>query len=340
MQKLYCLLITAGLYISSLYGQHAPVNSKQFFLDDSIINVTLTTDIKQLRSKKANAAWQPANIKMNFADTFVINEQIRVEQRGVDRKAHCDLASLMLDFKNSTSPLLSPLNKLKLVGSCYTGNTNEEYLLKEFLIYKIYNLLSEMSFRVRLLHITYNDSRQKTKPFSQYAFLLENIKDVAARNNCIEIKNKRFAWAALNRYQITFMSIFQYMIGNTDWHIGNYHNIKLMVPKNDTLARPYPVPYDFDFAGLVNAPYAMPDENTGLENVTQRFYMGYPRSSEELEIIINVFEEKKQSILLMVQNFYLLNNKAAKTVSNYIEDFYKIAEDKKEMKSAFIDKAL
>ena len=113
-----------------------------------------------------------------------------------------------------------------------------------------------------------------------------------------------------------------------------------MVAKNDTLAKPYPVPYDFDFAGLVNAPYAVPPENTDIENVTQRFYMGYPRSFEELENIISVFEEKKQSILLMIKNFHLLSNKILKNVSGYIEDFYKIAEDKKQMKYVFIDKAL
>ena len=113
-----------------------------------------------------------------------------------------------------------------------------------------------------------------------------------------------------------------------------------MVPKNDTLERPYPVPYDFDFAGLVNAPYAAPDENTGLENVTQRFYLGYPRTMEELQAIMNVFKEKKESILLAIQNFHLLNNKVIKNISNYIKDFYKIADDKKEIKFLFIEKAL
>lgn len=339
MKKLY-LLFFFILFKGNLFSQNSAVNSQQFFLDDSIIDVTITTDIKQLRTKKNNPVWQPADIVMRFSDTAIISGQIRIEQRGVDRKTHCDLAALMLNFKNKTSPLLSPLDKLKLVGSCNTGNTNEDLLLKEFLVYKIYNLLSVMSFRVRLLHVTYIDSRQKIKSYTQYAFLIESTKDMAARNNCIEMKNKAFANDALNKYQVTFMTIFQYMIGNTDWAIGNYHNIKLMVPKTDTLARPYPVPYDFDFSGLVNAPYAVPDEKADIQNVTQRFYMGFPRTIEELEIVLTAFKEKKESIILEIKNFNLLNDKTQKNILRYIDEFYQITENKKSIRAAFIDKAL
>lgn len=340
MQKLYCLLFFFILFTCNIYSQHTPVNSQQFFLDDSIINVTITTDIKQLRTQKTKPVWQVANIIMHFSDTFEIKEQVRIEPRGVDRKTHCDLAALMVNFKNAASPLLSPLKRLKLVGSCNSGKTNEEFLLKEFLVYKIYNLLSVMSFRVRLLYITYNDSRGKIKPFSQYGFLIEDMKDMVARNNCVEIKNKAFANEALNKYQITFVSIFQYMIGNTDWAVGNYHNIKLMVPKSDTLARPYPVPYDFDFCGLVDAPYAAPDENADIQYVTERFYMGYPRTIEELQIIINVFKEKRESIVLEIKSFPFLNDKITKNMARYIEQFYQVTDNKNSIGAAFIHKAL
>jgi len=190
------------------------------------------------------------------------------------------------------------------------------------------------------LHVTYIDSKQKIKSFTQYAFLIESMKDMAARNNCIEIKNKPFANDALNKYQVTFMTIFQYMIGNTDWAIGNYHNIKLMVPKNDTLAKPYPVPYDFDFCGLVNAPYAIPDEKADIQNVTQRFYMGFPRTMEELEMILSAFKEKKESIILEIKNFNLLSDKTEKKVLGYLEEFYQVTDNKNSIRAAFINKAL
>src|SRR5436309_1527516 len=137
------------------FAQPAPINRQQFFLGDSVVNVQLTTDIKGLRTGKAKPAWQPAHIVMNFADTLVIDENIQIEPRGSFRKENCDLASLMLNFKTSTSPLLSNLKKLKLAGGCHDNFQSEDLLLREYLTYKIYNMLSPMSFRVRLLHVTY-----------------------------------------------------------------------------------------------------------------------------------------------------------------------------------------
>jgi hypothetical protein len=309
-------------------------------LDDSVIEVTLTTDLRNLRTAKKDPTWQPAHIKMQFSDTSIVEEEIRVEPRGIYRKTYCDFASLYLDFKNTGSPKLSPLKKLKLVGSCSLGNTNEEFLLKEYLTYKIYNFLSVMSFRVRLLHVNYQDSKQKIKPYTQYAFLIEDTKDMADRNNCVEIKDKKFATEGTNRHQVTFMTLFQFMIGNTDWAIGNYHNVKLMAPKTDTLAKPYPVPYDFDYAGLVNAPYAVPSENLDIRNVTDRYYMGYPRAMEELQSILEVFKEKKETIFLTINSFPFITDRVKKEMIRFLDQFYDIAESKGSIKSAFIDKAL
>jgi hypothetical protein len=43
-----------------------------------------------------------------------------------------------------------------------------------------------------------------------------------------------------------------------------------MQPKDST-ARPVVVPYDFDYAGIVDAYYAVPNEGLEIENVRQRF---------------------------------------------------------------------
>ena len=339
MFKLYITLVFF-IATGSVFGQHQPINRQQFFLSDSIINVKLSTDIRALRNDKNKPVWLPAHITMNFADTLVIDEDIRVEPRGVFRKENCDIASLTLDFNTKASPILSNLKKLKLVGGCRSDYASDELLLKEYLVYKLYNILSVMSFRVRLLHITYNDSRQKVKPYTQYAFLIEDIKDLAERNNCKEIKNKTFGTEATNRQQITFVSIFQYMIGNTDWAVPNYHNIKLLVPRTDTTARPYPVPYDFDYCGVVDAPYAIPSENLEIKNVRERYYRGYERSMEELEQIASIFNDKHSAIIEYINNFYLLSTSDRRDIVKYIEQFYDIIESKSSIRYNFISKAI
>lgn len=333
MRKIICLIVSAAL-LCTTYCQ-APVNRQQFFLDETVINVTLTTDIRKLRTEKKVPAWQPANIVMHFSDTAVISEEIRVQPRGEFRKNNCDIASLMFDFKNPGSPKLSNLKKLKLVGGCHSTASDEELLLKEYLIYKIYNFLTNMSFRTRLLYITYKDSRDKFKPYRQYAFLIEDIKDLGTRNNCVEAPKKIGKLVTTDREHTTLVCLFQYMIGNTDWSLPNFHNIKMIVPKTDTLAPCYLIPYDFDYTGLVNAGYALPQEQFGTTSIKDRVYRGPPRTADEVQQQIDIFKERKERILYYINNFPLLGRGIKKDMANYLEEFYGIISKKSSLRSIF-----
>lgn len=333
MRKIVCLTVAIALHYITCCQE--PVNSQQFFLDETVIDVTLTTDIKRLRTEKKVITWQPANIVMRFSDTAVISETIRVQPRGEFRKVNCDLASLMFDFKNPGSPKLSNLRKLKMVGGCRSTLTDEELLLKEYLIYKIYNLLTNMSFRTRLLHITYKDSRDKQKPYKQYAFLIEDIKDVATRNNCVEVKKRIGRPLPTERQHSTFVCMFQYMIGNTDWSLPNFHNIKMIVPKTDTLGPCYLVPYDFDYTGLVDAHYALPQEQFGTTSIKERVYRGPPRTADEVQQQIDLFKERKERIMYFINNFPLLGRGIKKDMVSYLEEFYKIIGSKSSARSIF-----
>jgi hypothetical protein len=338
MRRICCLIVSSVVFYNS-YSQKSSINRQQFFLDDKVIETTFTTDIKKLRTEKKIPTWQPADITMEFSDTQTISEQINVQPRGIYRKNNCDIASLMLNFKTPSSPKLSPLKKLKLVGGCSSSRSDEELLIKEYLVYKIYNFISVMSFRVRLLHINYKDSKGKMKPYSQYAFLIEDMKDLADRNNCIEKKKVVYGLDDADRQQFNLVCLFQYMIGNTDWSVRQYHNIKLMVPKTDTVGRPYVVAYDFDYAGIVDAPYAVPNEGLPITKVTERLYRGFERTMDELETNINIFKEKKEAIMYYINSFPLLGAKAKKEVIRYIEEFYETIDNKRSVKSAFITNA-
>lgn len=339
LHKFLSILLLLILQQQFAIGQSEPINRNLFFLDDRVIEVTLTTDIKNLRGTKKVPTWQPASIVMKFSDTSIVSEQINVQTRGVYRKTYCDIASLSLNFKTSTSPKLSKLKKLKLVGGCSKGSFNEELLLKEYLVYKMYNHLSTMSFRVRLLHVNYLDSKKKVAAYSQYAFLIEDLEDVADRNNCKEVKTKVHPTESTNRIQMTMVCLFQYMIGNTDFSVPNYHNVKLMAPKTDTLQKPYTIPYDFDYAGIVDAPYAVPREELGIPTVKDRLYRGFPRTMDEVQPLVELFKEKKESIYYTINNFSLLREKARKDMIKYLDGFYDEVSNKRSVKLTFIDNA-
>lgn len=331
------LLLIPGFFFVS--AQQAKIDSIKFFTEVKPVEMTLSTDIRKLIAGKLKMAAQPGSVTMRLPDdSSTYSGDITIRARGITRKESCNMPPTYLNFRAAPSRL-SPLNKLKLVSGCNTAAEDERLALKEYLAYKIYNLLTDMSFRVRLAHVTYEDTRGKAKTYTQYGYLIEEIKATAKRNHCKEIKNKPYLQEKTNRQQMTLVSLFEYMIGNTDWSTPNYHNIKLLGQKKDLNSPPYVVPYDFDYCGLVNAYYAVTSDVLGGGEVTVRIYRGFPRSMEELQDAFNIFNQQKENIKDLIMNFEPLPVKHRKDMMNYIEDFYKTINDKKQAQKIFIDEA-
>jgi hypothetical protein len=129
------------------------------------------------------------------------------------------------------------------------------------------------------------------------------------------------------------------MIGNTDWSVPAYHNIKLMRPVTDSVSFPYTIPYDFDFSGLVDAPYAIPKEDLGIASVRERLYRGLPRTSDEVQKALSIFREKKQAIKKLLMGFDLLSQRQREEMMDYVEEFYKTIESKRDAEKIFIEEA-
>jgi hypothetical protein len=308
-------------------------------MDESVVDMTLTTDIKKMQSEKGEEVYQPAAVTLRFTDSTVIEENIQVAPRGHFRREFCNIPPIMMNFRNAGSPRLASLGKLKLVIGCGTNGNDEQLVLKEYLAYKIYNLLEEKSFRVRLLRVNYKDSRGKVRPFTQYAFLLEDDNDMASRNNCIKKPKATYATESTNRDLMTKVAVFEYLISNGDWSVPNNHNIRLIYNKENQYELPYAVPYDFDHSGFVNASYATPNELLGTESVTERVYRGFPRNMEELQKTLDIFRAKKTDIMNLVSKFELLTSRNRKEISDYINEFYDIINDRRKVQTIFIDNA-
>ncbi len=339
MRKYFLLFWVAAVTLLHVTGYTQPVDSNRFFQDEHPFEMTLSTDLKQLMGKRMQKAYQPATVTVRLPDSTIITEEIRIQTRGKFRLETCYMPPLYLNFNNPGSPLLKPLKKLKLVCGCEANSEGEQLIIKEYLSYKMYNMLTEKSFRVRLVKIRYEDTRKKVKPYSQYGFLLEDVDEVAARNNCVEVEGGQFLTESTDRQQMTLVAIYEYMIGNTDWSVPHYHNVKLMRPVDNPHARPYVVPYDLNHTGLVNAPYALPQEELGIASVRERLYRGFPRTTEEIEPVVNLFLGKKDATLALINNCDWLSNKYKKEMTNYLEPFYKLLSNKNSVRYTFIENA-
>ena len=326
--------------IQVCHAQKFEVDDKKFFKEEQPLEMNVYTDIKNLLAQKKTLNYVYATISCKFPDGKVVDGQVRIKPRGHFRKEKCRLSSLTVDFKNDAFPAFSKLGVLKMVGGCGITDKDEQYLLKEYLVYKIYNLLTDMSFKVRLMHVNYNDTKGKLKTYSQCAFFMEDFDDVAKRNKCRKKEQLNYSHNALHREQATFVYLFQYMIGNTDWSMPYYHNIKLLVDRKDTFSRPFPVAYDFDMTGLVNPPYGEANPLLENEKLTERLYRGYARTIEELETTANIFLQKEEAIYSLIKNFTLLTDKNKKEMIDFLSDFFKDIKNKKKLKSIFIEEAL
>jgi hypothetical protein len=322
-----------------LHAQTTSIDRGQFFTDTSMVNATIVSNMSKLFSNNKQGVVIPASFVSTLPDGTNINEPIQLQIRGHFRHDYCYVPPVKVIFKNTKPTILASLKSMKLVNECKISKTYEQYLLKEFIIYKIYNLISDMSFRVRLLNITFQDSLGKKKPITEHAFFMEEIKDLAKRNGCEEWRRGNLVTEATNRKQMTVVAIFEYMIGNTDWAVPVNHNIRLIASLKDSSLKPFAVPYDFDYSGFVNTEYAVPDERLEIENVRQRLYRGFPRTMSELNEALEIFNQQKGKIYSMINNFDLLIPASKKDLIGFLNDFYDTIKDPQSVKSAFIDNA-
>ncbi len=342
MVRIFTWLSFFATAFLQLPAQVPVLQSDAFFAKENLLEVTLNTNLKRLNTNRKNSPYQSGTITWhNPAGTGDITENIKLKLRGNFRKENCSMASLMLNFKDpDKQSRFRKLGKVKMVAPCSFGYEYDQYVLKEYLIYKMYNLITDASFKVRLLHLTVQDSVKAKKHYKEYAFVIEPADVLAKRKNWVEDDKMKFNTEQTNRAHSTMVFLFQYMVGNTDWSIPFYHNTKLFFPKDSAKTRPYVVPYDFDFSGLVNAPYASQPETTGLTSVTERFYMGYPRTIEELKEAASIFLSKENILYDLVNGFEFIDKNIRIEMVEYLEQFFEVIKNESQMKTEFIEYAL
>lgn len=322
------------------FGQTPTIDRGAFFKDTSLLNATLVVNMTKIFNHNNKKGFDiTGNFITTLPDGRKVNDQILVEKRGHFRSDFCYVPPVKLIFNYKDSAVLYSLKSMKLVSECKVSQDHEQFLFKEYLAYKIYNLLCNKSFQVRLLNVKWEDTVGKKKTINEYGFLLEDLKDVATRNNCTEWKRNKLNTEQTDRRQMTMVAVFEYMIGNTDWAVTVEHNTRLILSKDDTLSKPYVVPYDFDYSGLVNTYYSIPDEKLEIESVTQRIYRGFPRTMSELQTVLDTFRMQKNNIYALINNFNYLTQRSKKEMIGFLGEFFAMIENPKLVKVNFIDKA-
>jgi hypothetical protein len=254
----------------------------------------------------------------------------------------CDFPLLRLNFEGTgtAGTLFEGQGKLKLVVRCRRGNRSEQDVLEEYAAYRIFALLTDVSYRVRLVHITFDDSDDRpVRGYRQsYGFIIEPLEQVAARVGGTVAEVPAVALSRMDDEQAALVYVFQYLVANTDWSfVAPYeeevccHNIHL-VDINGTL---FPVPYDLDLSGLVNATYAFPDPSLHIKHVMWRLYRGFCTDGQVLRGAIASITSRQEEVLGVISTLPFESDRAKSDRINYLQKFFKQAGNGDRMVSNF-----
>jgi hypothetical protein len=209
----------------------------------------------------------------------------------------------------------------------------DKFIVHEWLVYKLYNLVTAESFRARLVRVTLEDEDHKKMPSPFYGMLLEDEKQMAKRNNSISIKEKIKPYQTMSEPFLK-MAVFEYLIGNTDWSVEYMQNIKFIAA--DSASTPVTVPYDFDLSGIVDAPYALPAPELKMTSVRERRYRGYCiKDMKMFDSTIAFYNGLRKFFYSLYSNCSLLDDKYKKQTFNYLDEFYSTINNPKNLQKEF-----
>ena len=306
---------------STLFGDHAPLTLRL----EGDLHALFGDRGAQRKDHPATLHYAGGAGGAAGADTGSIDVKLRT--RGIFRLKKCAFPPIRLDLpakKLDQTPFAGE-DKLKLVTHCQGDRSSERNLLREYALYLVFNAVTDSSFRVRLAHMTYVDpARHDT--VTRYGFLIESDTALAQRISATPVHADNVYDPMTDRSYMTLVAVYQYMIGNTDWSVWKRHNIAIFQKGAEPRAL-LAVPYDYDFSGAVNAPYATPPEQLKLVSVRQRVYRGFCQPDSILARVLARFRVVKDSIYAAVRAVPDLPERDVRNVLDYFEDFYKVIDN-------------
>jgi hypothetical protein len=277
------------------------------FVADDTIRLTIRGPLGAIR-RGAEGNTDARDATLTLAGAAGESHAIRLSARGLSRRRPdvCSFPPLRIDFaaEPAATSFFRGQRRLKLVTHCQASESFQQYLLREYMAYRLLNALSPRSLRVRLAQIDYVEAGA-TAPFvSRLGFLIEDVDDAARRNGLVEIETGNIAPRQLNPEEAARAAVFHYMVGNLDWSITSgprgdscCHNGKLLGAAAGATTGLIPIPYDFDFSGLVDAPYSAPPDQVPVDSVRSRRYRGFCIHNAEAQTVAAEFRAARAALL-------------------------------------------
>ena len=343
------LILVLGISPSVLLADDEGKNAAPLFASDDVLTVTISAPFNQIMKNRSSDEELPATLTYIDTEAGEVTVDLSIRTRGRFRRQArvCSFAPLRLNFKKSSvkDTVFAKSDKLKLVTHCRTGNKRyAQSLLAEYMAYRIFNLVTDQSFRVRPLQVLYVDSAGESKDREAFAFVIEHRNQLGKRIGMKSNDATETEVESLDAAHTNLGSLFQFLIGNTDFSPIRAapgetccHNNMLF---GETPGEIVVIPYDFDQSGIVNAPHGAPNPRFGLRNVRDRLYRGRCVNNENLDASVQVFIERKADIYALFEEHPGFSKSTVKQTRRFLDDFYEIIENPKRFETRIVEKCL
>ncbi len=347
MLKVAIALVPLVAWSSGLAAQEVRTEpGGPLFQSHEVLSLTIEGPLKSVfKERGQESSYHPGLLILVDAAGDTARLEIEIKTRGKNRlqRSVCSFPPLRVRFPSQSSARtpFAGQKTLKLVTHCRDRDEYEQYVIKEYLAYRTFNVLTELSFRVRLAHITYVDTDDGRRSETRYAFFIEHEERMAERNGWKALQIPAVAPHEVDRRQTALVDVFQYLIGHTDYSAFMAesdedeccHNVKLI---GTPVGPVFPVPYDFDGTGLVDARYAVPDERFGSRSVRERFFRGFCMFRDDVVAVLPLFRERREAIYALVEREATLAEKVRERAIDYYDEFYDVLSNEKRVERELV----
>lgn len=329
-------------------GPVAAAEKAPLFQETEVLKAVLTAPISQAYAQRDQDVriYFPGQWTFNNSDGETQRLDVSIRTRGHFRRELCTFPPLQLNFKKSQvkGTLFKKQDKLKLVAPCHRGPAAQQYVLTEYLAYRIYEILTDRSFGTRLMRLSYIDSDSELVARTSLVFVIEDDDAVAKRLGLDKLRVGYNEFNQLDQATTALLDLFQLMIGNNDYSVlkgpdGEYccHNVEVLVSKESPDKR-IPVPYDFDMSGLVYADYSAPPSYLPIKSVRTRYYRGLCQPDAVLDAAIDRVRSKRDEIMQLINTTEELSRLSIGRTTKYLSKYFEILDNDELLQSEIINR--
>ena len=183
------------------------------FDSDEILELTLSSNLRDVKRDRGDDPQYFKAILSHDTDQGRVDIPLKIKTRGNSRKSlsNCKYPPILLNFaksKTSKTSMFYGQDKMKLVTPCQ----GDQYVVNEYLVYKLYNIITPYSFRARLVKVIYDDTVKGKASEPLYGMILEEAKQMAKRRSTKLVKIKDLRPKSLERELFLKLAVFQYLV--------------------------------------------------------------------------------------------------------------------------------